>query len=47
MHFLYQEIASQLRHKIINGELGAHSKLPSLRGFAQQHQISLSTAQAC
>ncbi|WP_111895675.1 PLP-dependent aminotransferase family protein [Acinetobacter sp. MB5] len=47
MQFRYQEIASQLRHKILTGELSPHCKLPSLRSFAKQQQISLSTAQAC
>lgn len=47
MHFRYQEIASQIRHKILTGELSPHCKLPSLRSFAKQQQISLSTAQAC
>ena len=45
MAFLYQTLAQTLIPKL--KELPAHSKLPSLRVFAKQHHISLSTAQAC
>ncbi|MFT4021017.1 MAG: aminotransferase class I/II-fold pyridoxal phosphate-dependent enzyme, partial [Acinetobacter sp.] len=47
MGFIYQYLADALAHRIHSGELQAHHKLPSLRAFAQAHQISLSTAQAC
>lgn len=47
MQFRYQDIASQLRHKILAGELSPHCKLPSLRNFAKQQNISMTTAQAC
>lgn len=47
MAFLYQELAHSFIQKIKLQKLTTHSKLPSLRHFSHQHQISLSTAQAC
>lgn len=45
MSFLYKALAQTLAQKV--QELPAHSKLPSLRAFAHQHHVSISTAQAC
>lgn len=47
MHFQYQRLAQQLAEKIYRGELVQGQRLNSLRQFAQQHQISLNTAQSC
>lgn len=44
MTFQYQVLANQLAHRIYQDELKPHQKLISLRDFARQHGISLSTA---
>ncbi len=47
MTFQYQVLANQLAHRIYQDELKPHQKLISLRDFARQHGISLSTAKSC
>ncbi len=47
MTFQYQVLANQLAHRIYQDELKPHQKLISLRDFARQHSISLSTAKSC
>ncbi|ENX35896.1 hypothetical protein F889_00595 [Acinetobacter colistiniresistens] len=47
MTFQYQRLAEQLAHKIYQHELQPQQKLSSLREFARQQSISLSTAQQC
>ena len=47
MTFQYQRLADQLAHKIYQHELQPQQKLSSLREFARQQSISLSTAQQC
>lgn len=47
MTFQYQRLAEQLAHKIYQHELQPQQKLSSLREFARQQNISLSTAQQC
>ncbi|MCH7382034.1 MULTISPECIES: PLP-dependent aminotransferase family protein [Acinetobacter] len=47
MTFHYQRLAEQLAHKIYQHELQPQQKLSSLREFARQQSISLSTAQQC
>lgn len=47
MPFLYHVLATPIIQQITSQSITAHSKLPSLRSFAQQHAVSLSTAQAC
>jgi DNA-binding transcriptional MocR family regulator len=47
MTFQYQRLAEQLAHKIYQHELQPQQKLSSLREFARQQRISLSTAQQC
>ena len=44
MTFQYQVLANQLAHRIYQDELKPHQKLISLRDFARQQGISLSTA---
>ncbi|EOI7679380.1 hypothetical protein ABF368_17480, partial [Acinetobacter baumannii] len=43
MTFQYQVLANQLAHRIYQDELKPHQKLISLRDFARQQGISLST----
>ncbi|HBO70834.1 MAG TPA: GntR family transcriptional regulator [Acinetobacter sp.] len=47
MSFQYQRLADQLAHKIYQHELQPQQKLSSLREFARQQEVSLSTAQQC
>lgn len=47
MAFQYQLMAQQLRQKIQVGEIAAGQRLPSLRQFAEQQNISLNTAKSC
>lgn len=47
MTFQYQRLAEQLSQKIYQHELQPQQKLSSLREFARQQKISLSTAQQC
>lgn len=47
MQFHYQRLAQQIAHKIYQQQLLPQQKLNSLRDFAFQHQISISTAQRC
>lgn len=47
MTFQYQHLAEQLSQKIYQHELQPQQKLSSLREFARQQKISLSTAQQC
>lgn len=47
MTFQYQVLANQLAHRIYQDELKPHQKLISLRDFARQQGISLSTAKSC
>ncbi len=47
MTFQYQRLAEQLAHKIYQHELQPQHKLSSLREFARQQKVSLSTAQQC
>ncbi|UUM28237.1 PLP-dependent aminotransferase family protein [Acinetobacter colistiniresistens] len=47
MTFQYQRLAEQLARKIYQHELQPQQKLSSLREFARQQSISLSTAQQC
>ena len=47
MAFQYQILADQLAHRIYQDELKPQQKLNSLRDFARQHEISLSTAKSC
>ncbi len=47
MAFHYQLLASQLAGKIHSQALKADQRLSSLRDFARQHEVSLSTAQSC
>lgn len=47
MAFRYQTLAHTLKLHILHHHLAPHTKLISLRQFAKQHQVSLSTAQAC
>lgn len=47
MTFRYQTLAQTLKTQILEHQLPPHSKLISLRQFAKQHQVSLSTAQTC
>ncbi|WP_333663718.1 aminotransferase-like domain-containing protein [Acinetobacter sp.] len=47
MAFQYQRLADQLAQKIYQHELQPQQKLSSLREFASQHKVSLSTAQQC
>lgn len=47
MAFQYQRLAEQLSQKIYQHELQPQQKLSSLREFARQQNISLSTAQQC
>ena len=47
MTFQYQRLAERLSQKIYQHELQPQQKLSSLREFARQQKISLSTAQQC
>lgn len=47
MTFQYQRLAEQLSQKIYQHELQPQQKLSSLREFARQQKISLSTVQQC
>ncbi len=43
-HFIYQRLADEIARAIRQGMFRAGEKLPSLRRFCRQHQVSLSTA---
>ncbi|HCK28773.1 MAG TPA: GntR family transcriptional regulator, partial [Acinetobacter ursingii] len=47
MQFHYQRLAQQIANKIYQQQLLPQQKLSSLRDFADQHQVSISTAQRC
>lgn len=47
MTFYYQRLAQQIAHKIYQQQLLPQQKLSSLRDFATQHQVSISTAKSC
>jgi DNA-binding GntR family transcriptional regulator len=47
MTFQYQRLAEQLAQRIYQHELQPQQKLSSLREFARQQCVSLSTAQQC
>ena len=42
---LQQQIVRQIRAKVLGGELAADADLPSIRGFARDHQVSVITVQ--
>ncbi|WP_298419412.1 PLP-dependent aminotransferase family protein [uncultured Kordia sp.] len=43
VHFLYEDIATHLEEEILNGVLQLGDKLPSVRMFSKQHNVSAST----
>lgn len=47
MSFHYQRLAQQIAQKIYQQQLLPRQKLSSLRDFASQHQVSISTAKSC
>ena len=47
MAFQYQLLAQQLRQKILAGDIVVGQRLPSLRQFSEQQNISLNTAKSC
>lgn len=47
MAFHYQRLAQQIAHKIYQQQLLPQQKLSSLRDFAAQHHVSVSTAKSC
>ncbi len=42
---LQSQIARQIRVKILSGELDAEDPLPSIRGLAKEHKVSVVTVQ--
>lgn len=43
----YKELAAQCIKQIESGQLALHCKMPSLRNFKQQHNVSMTTALNC
>ncbi|MBQ0141144.1 MAG: PLP-dependent aminotransferase family protein [Kurthia sp.] len=47
MAFHYRKLADQIAERIYSGEIKSHHKLSSLRVFAKNHHVSMTTAKSC